>query len=236
MRYLALFQKIKKTAGFSCRLLFYFFVLTLITHFKWIAALTIFWAVFCFLIILLYICFWIYNLSFRRSRPPAEIFKKISRFNSFRLLIFLAGTILALGLFFYWGWRGLVIEILLAFGVALAYSHFFDASVPFLERILERAYFRIAFRIEELKADVNSGELKIYRACEKIIVWLVLLFKDTNAGFEMLRERFHELFDEAGSLLKIHQKKSDNYYDAVFGLHRKKQKTARALTGTVVLF
>ena len=111
-------------------------------------------------------------------------------------------------------------------------SHYFNLSIPGVRLLLRRAYYRTKFRAGGTRGMKKAGPVR--RFYVQFLVYLIWLFKETEEGFETVKDEAEHLYSSAlllagrGSGSKKPGKKE------LLHIHKRHQNRATALSLTAL--
>ena len=112
------------------------------------------------------------------------------------IFLFISALFLAiLAWFFLPVYFSLGIIVIIAIGLAVFISYRKDISIPIIEVILKREYYRVKF-----KCNREEEKLIFVRLYLKFLYGLILLFKNSEDSFGLLKD---DIFIKLDELLKI---------------------------------
>ena len=126
----------------------------------------------------------------------------------FTFLFISALFLAALAWFFLPVYFSLGIIIVIAIGLAVFISYRKDISIPLIEVILKREYYRVKFKHSE-----KEKRSIFVRAYLKVLYYLILLFKSSEDSFSLLKD---DVFIKLGEILdKTKEEKIDDKFKRV---------------------
>lgn len=126
----------------------------------------------------------------------------------FTFLFISALFLAALAWFFLPVYFSLGIIIVIAIGLAVFISYRKDISIPLIEVILKREYYRVKFKHSE-----KEKRSIFVRAYLKVLYYLILLFKSSEDSFSLLKD---DVFIKLGEILdKTKEEKIDDKFKKV---------------------
>src|SRR6056297_879488 len=88
-----------------------------------------------------------------------------------------------------------VFNIAYILAAAIFVSHYFDLSIPGVRLLLRRAYYRAKFKSGGSRGIKKAGAAK--RFYMQFLVYLIWLFKETEEGFEVVKDEAEHFYSSA---------------------------------------
>ena len=109
-------------------------------------------------------------------------------------------------------------------------SHHFNVSIPGVRQVLRRAYYRVKFKCGGKKGIRQAGAFT--RGYLQVLVYLMWLFKETEEGFETIKEEADHFYSKAMLVMGNTGGKAGK--KELLHLHKKHQNRATALSLTAL--
>ena len=131
------------------------------------------------------------------------------------------------------GFSLLALDLVLLVSALTIATYLGEFSLPGVNTLLKREYYRIKFKIDKCKKDRKMPSI-FPLAYLKFLAQLTLLFKTAEEGFEVIREEAEEFHGQALLFISAEKKKGGKLLDQLFRVHKTKKRRATVLSATAV--